>query len=119
MAEQSQQELKFELLILTMAAKIKIMRLIFLLTVILLSSCESKKDTIVNRKQAIKKEMEQVKAYYYKKSDSLESVKKVGTNSARHLEIAEELADADRKKNVTLIPLQKEYDSLELELKKY
>ena len=95
------------------------MRLIFLLTIILLSSCENKKGIIVNRQQAIKKEMEQVKASYYKMSDSLESKKKADTNSAKRLEIAEELVSADRKKNVLLIPLQKEYDSLEAELQKY
>ena len=63
--------------------------------------------------------MEQVKAFYYKKSDSLESVKEADTNSAKHLEIADELVSADEKKSVTLIKLQKEYDSLEVELKKY
>ena len=95
------------------------MRFILLLTIILLSSCENKKETIVNRQQAIKKEMEQVKAFYYKKSDSLEIVKEADTNSAKRLEIAEELVLADGKKSVTLIKLQKEYDSLEIELKKY
>jgi PBP1b-binding outer membrane lipoprotein LpoB len=94
------------------------MRLIFLLTIIFLSSCENKKDTMVNRQQAIKKEMDHVKAFYYKKSDSLESVKKADTNSAKHHVIAEELVSAERTKNVMLIPLQKEYDSLEVELKK-
>lgn len=95
------------------------MRFILLLTIISLSSCENKKEKIVNRQQAIKKEMEQVKAFYYKKSDSLESVKEADTNPAKHFEIAEELVSADEKKSVTLIKLQKEYDSLEVELKKY
>jgi len=95
------------------------MRFILLLTIILLSSCENKKETIVNRQQAIKKEMEQVKAFYYKKSDSLESVKEADTNSAKRLEIAEELVSADGKKSLKLFKLQKEYDSLEVELKKY
>ncbi|MEP6728250.1 MAG: hypothetical protein ABJC98_20660 [Bacteroidota bacterium] len=95
------------------------MRFILLLTIILLSSCENKKETIVNRQQVIMKEMEQVKEFYYKKSDSLESVKEADTNSAKHLEIAQELVSADGKKSVTLINLQKEYDSLEVELKKY
>lgn len=90
-----------------------------MLTIILLSSCENKKETIVNRQQVIMKEMEQVKEFYYKKSDSLESVKEADTNSAKHLEIAQELVSADGKKSVTLINLQKEYDSLEVELKKY
>ena len=94
------------------------MRLIFLLTIIAFSSCENKKDIIVNRQQAIKQEMEHVKAAYYKKSDSLESVKSSDTSSAKQLEISEESVSAERNKNVILIPLQKEYDSLEAELKK-
>jgi hypothetical protein len=95
------------------------MRFILLLTIILISSCENKKETIANRQQAIKKEMEQVKAFYYKKADSLEIVKEADTNSAKRLEIAEELVLTDGEKNVTLIKLQKEYDSLEVELKKH
>ncbi len=95
------------------------MRFILLLIIIFLSSCENKKETIVNRQQVIKKEMEQVKAFYYKKSDSLESVKEADTNSAKRLEIAEELVSADGKRSVALFKLQKEYDSLEVELKKY
>lgn len=94
------------------------MKIILLLTIILISSCENKKESIVNRQQAIKKEMEQVKAFYYKKTDSLESVKEADTNSAKHLEIAEELVSTDEKKSITLLMLQKEYDSLEVELKK-
>jgi hypothetical protein len=95
------------------------MRFILLLAIIFLSSCENRKETIVTRQQVIKKEMEQVKAFYYKKSDSLESLKETDTNSAKRLEIAEELVSADGKKSITLFKLQKEYDSLEIELKKY
>ena len=95
------------------------MRFILFLTIILLSSCENKKGIIVNRQQTIKKAMEQVKAFYYKKSDSLDSVKEADTNSVKRLEIAKELVSADGKRIVTLIKLQKEYDSLEVELKKY
>jgi len=91
------------------------MRFILLLTVILLSSCENRKETIVNRQQAIKKEMEQVKAMYYKRSDSLEGANKADTNSAK---LNEELSLAEGKKSIELIKLQKEYDSLEVELKK-
>ncbi len=94
-------------------------RLILFLTIILIFSCENKKKTIVNRQQAIKKEMEQVKAFYYNQSDSLDRVKEADTSSAKQLAIAEEFVTADRKKSVTLIKLQKEYDSLEIELKKY
>jgi len=95
------------------------MRLIFLLTIILLSSCENKKDSIVTRQKAIEKEMEQIKGFFYEKTDSLESVKKADTNLAKQIEIAEESVSADGKKSVVLIQLQKEYDSLEVELKKY
>ena len=95
------------------------MRCILLLTIILISSCENKKETIVNRQQAIKKEMEQVKAFYYKKSDSLESLKEADTNSVKQHEIAEEISSADGKRSGILIKLQKEYNSLEVELKKY
>ena len=91
------------------------MRIILLLTIILISSCENKKESIVNRQQAIKKEMEQVKAFYYNRADSLESVKEADTNSAK---LNEELSLADGKKTVELLKLQKEYDSLEVELKK-
>ena len=91
------------------------MRFILLLTIILLSSCENRKETIVNRQQAIKKEMEQVKAMYYKRSDSLEGANKADTNSAK---LNEELSLAEGKKSIELTKLQKEYDSLEVELKK-
>ena len=92
------------------------MRFILLLIIILISSCENKKETIVNRQQAIKKEMEQAKAMYYKRSDSLEGANKADTNSAK---LNEELSLAEGKKTVELLKLQKEYDSLEVELKKY
>ena len=94
------------------------MRLISLLTIILLSSCQNKKETIVSTQEAIKKEIEQVKTSYFQKSDSLESVKKADTSSAKQLEISQELVLAEGQKNSRLIPLQKEYDSLELELRK-
>jgi hypothetical protein len=94
------------------------MRLIPLLTIILLFSCQSKNETIVNRQQAIKKEIEQVKASYFQKSDSLESVKNADTNSTKQLEISKELVLAEGQKNFRLIPLQREYDSLEVELTK-
>lgn len=106
------------------------MKFIPLLFIILLSSCANKKtivnkqqiikkETIVNRQQAIKTEMEEVKALYYKTSDSLESVKRADTNSAKQFEIMQELTSADGKKSIALLQLQKEYDSLEVELKKY
>ena len=63
--------------------------------------------------------MEQVKASYYKSSDSLESVKRTETNSTKQIELAEKLVAAENNKNDVLIPLQKEYDSLEAELVKF
>ncbi|MBX2921616.1 MAG: hypothetical protein KF746_05415 [Chitinophagaceae bacterium] len=95
------------------------MKLTLLLTVILLSSCEAKKETIVNRQQAIKEEMEQIKKAYYKKEDSLNIIKQTDTNSAKRLEIAEEFVSDGKKKSVILTKLQLEYDSLEVELMKY
>ena len=59
--------------------------------------------------------MEQVKAMYYKRSDSLEGANKADTNSAK---LNEELSLAEGKKSIELTKLQKEYDSLEVELKK-
>ena len=91
------------------------MKIIPLLTIILISSCENNKETIVNKQQDIKKEMEQVKAFYYRKIDSLESVNEADTNSAK---LNEELSLAEGKKTIELLKLQKEYDSLEVELKK-
>lgn len=95
------------------------MRFLLLLIILFLSSCENKKELIVNRQQAITKEMEQVKSFYYKKTDSLDRIKETDTNSVKRLEIAKELVSADGEKNRTLIRLQKEYDSLQIELKKY
>ena len=92
------------------------MRFIFLLSVILLSSCENKKEKIVSRQQAIEKEMEQVKAFYYKKADSLQMANIADTNSAK---LNEELSLTEREKTVELLKLQKEYDLLERKLKRY
>ena len=92
------------------------MKFLLLSTIILLSSCENKKEKIVNRQEAIKKGMEQVKAFYYNKADSLQSVNNAYTNSAR---LNQELSLADGEKTVALLKLQKEYASLEAELKKY
>lgn len=94
------------------------MRVILFLTIILLCSCENKKGTMLNKQKELKKEMEQVKLFYYKKLDSLDRVKSVDTSSAKQLEIANELVAADRKKMIALFKLQKQYDDLELELKK-
>ncbi|MES1197663.1 MAG: hypothetical protein ABUL41_00100 [Chitinophagaceae bacterium] len=92
------------------------MRFVLLLTIIFLSSCKNKKETILNKQQAIKKEMDQVKAFYYKKLDSLESIKEADTLSAKTQEI---LGLTEGEKTIALLKLQKEYDSLEVELKKY
>jgi hypothetical protein len=91
------------------------MRYILFATIILISSCESKKQIIANRQQAIKNEMEQVKAFYYKKSDSLQSIRGTDTMSAKDMEFAR-IAEAE--KMASLLNLQKEYDSLEAALEK-
>ncbi len=95
------------------------MRFLLLLTIILITSCENNKETVANRQQSIKKDMEEVKAFYYKKMDSLESVKQADTNSARSPEIAQEISATDSKRVSELLKLQKEFDSLEVELKKH
>ena len=92
------------------------MKYILLLSIILLSSCENKKEKIVSRQQAIKKKMEQVKTFYYKKADSLQMANKADTISNK---LNEEFSLAEGKRIVELLKLQKEYDSLEVELKKY
>lgn len=74
------------------------MRLLLLLTIILLSSCNNKKKTIENRQQAIKKEMEQVKLFYYNQTDSLDRIKETDTSSAKQFEIAEELVRVGEQK---------------------
>lgn len=94
------------------------MKYILLVTILFLSSCESKNDKIVKRQQAIQKEMEQVKTLYFKQVDSLDNVKQADTGSVKQTQIAEAFVSVEKRKNSVLIPLQKEYDSLEVELKK-
>lgn len=102
-----------------MPLKFKIYAIYFLLAFIFLfSSCDTKRTVIANRQQDIKEQMEKVKKSYFKKQDSLENVKQADTNSAKRLEIATELVTDDREKSYVLIRLQKEYDSLDAELKK-
>jgi hypothetical protein len=93
------------------------MRIIFFVAIIFLSACKNQKQTLEDRQQAIQQEMAQVKASYFKTSDSLERLKDADTSSAKHRELAEELVSIDEKKSATLIKLQKEYDSLELQRK--
>ena len=93
------------------------MRLILLGAIILLSSCENKKETIAKRQQAIRKEMEEVNSFFYKAMDSLDKIKKMDTNSTKLLEIAEEVRSTDGKRVVALLKLRKEYDSLQAALK--
>ena len=78
------------------------MRFILLLTIILLSSCQIKKETIAKKQQAIKNEIEQVKAYYYKKLDSLDNIKRSDTSSAKHHEIAVEIFAVDGKRSIII-----------------
>lgn len=94
------------------------MRFLLFLSILLLFACDNKKATIVKRQKAVMKEMEQVKAVYYKTSDSLVTIKNAESDPAKQFELANEIIKADRKKSLTLIRLQKEYDSLEAVLKK-
>lgn len=93
------------------------MRLLLLATLLLLLSCDNKKNDLVKRQQTIIQEMEQIKAAYYKLTDSLDKVKSGDTSSTKQLKIMKEIVAADSKKNGLLITLQKEYDSLSTLLK--
>lgn len=95
------------------------MRYFFLITIVLFSSCKNNKETIADKQQAIRKEMEQVKASYFTKTDSLDKIKEADTSPAKQLEIANELVSAEQKKSAVLLRLQMEYDSLETVIKKY
>lgn len=94
------------------------MRLLFVFLISLLFACENNTRKIADRQAAIQQEMEQVKTAYFKQTDSLDHVKKADTSSAKQLEIANTLVAADAKKSMTLIQLQKEYDSLTAVLQK-
>lgn len=62
--------------------------------------------------------MEQIKAAYYKLTDSLDKIKSADTSSTKQQEIMKEIVAADNRKNALLIPLQKEYDFLTTILQK-
>lgn len=94
------------------------MRIIVLLTIIFISSCESKKETPADRLEAIVKEKEQVNTSYYKKIDGLEKVRRTGTDSMKRIELAKEITSTDNTRIAELLKLQKEFDSLEKEIKK-
>jgi hypothetical protein len=94
------------------------MRIILLLTILLLSSCESNKNKLVKKQQAILQQMEQIKAAYYKTADSLERIQEADSTAAKQQEVAVAITTADNQKNELLIPLQKAYDSLAVELQK-
>ncbi|MFW2476724.1 MAG: hypothetical protein ACN4EP_07400 [Sediminibacterium sp.] len=94
------------------------MRFLFVLLINLLFACENKTNNITKRQAAIQEEMKLVKQQYFKQTDSLDKIKKVDTSSAKQLQIANALVAAGNKKNVTLIQLQKEYDSLTAVLQK-
>lgn len=94
------------------------MRLLFLLLITVMFACENKTRDITNRQAAIQQEMEQVKTAYFKQIDSLDNLKKTDTTAVKQLEIANALVSADAKKSMTLIQLQKEYDSLTIVLQK-
>lgn len=94
------------------------MRFVFLLSFILLSSCESKRNSIIRRQETIKKKMDEVKAFYYNKLDSLENIKKSDTNSIKQNEVAGAINSMDGKRSMEMLTLQNEFDSLEVELNK-
>jgi len=94
------------------------MKFIILLPFLLLAACESKKDSAANRQQAIQEQMGVIKTAYFKKVDSLENVKQQDTSSVRQNELMKILVAADSQKTSLLIPLQKEYDSLQAVLTK-
>lgn len=92
------------------------MKFLLLLTLFSLAACSNKKATPENRQQAILEEMAQVKAAYFKTVDSLEELKVKDSSSVRQAELMKLLVVADSQKNVVLIPMQKELDSLAIHL---
>lgn len=92
------------------------MKYLLLFTFFSLAACSNKKVTPENRQQAIIEEMAQIKAAYFKTVDSLESLKEKDTSSVRQAELMKLLVVADSQKNIVLIPLQKELDSLAVHL---
>ena len=94
------------------------MRLVLLLSIVVFYSCENNNNTIVQRQEAIKIKMKEVNTTYHKKLDSLDSIKRSDTSLMKQNEIAVEISSVDRKRSIELLALQKESDSLELELKK-
>lgn len=87
-----------------------------LLALFSLAACSNKKVTPENRQQAILEEMAQIKAAYFNTVDSLEELKVKDSSSARQAELMKLLVVADSQKNIVLIPLQKELDSLAIHL---
>ena len=92
------------------------MKFLLLLTIFSLTACSNKKATPENRQQAILEEMAQIKAAYFKTVDSLEELKVKDSSTARQAELMKLLVAADSQKNIVLIPLQKELDSLAIHL---
>ncbi|MFM2362808.1 MAG: hypothetical protein RLZZ316_1710 [Bacteroidota bacterium] len=90
-----------------------------LLTIIFLAACANKQKSITARQEAILQKMAQVKIQYYKKTDLLQAMKHTDTSAIKQQQIAKQLVAADGVKINALIALQKEYDSLEVVLKKY
>lgn len=80
------------------------------------TACGNKNATPENRQQAILEEMAQIKGAYFKTVDSLESLREKDTSPVRQTELMKLLVAADSQKNIVLIPLQKELDSLAIHL---
>lgn len=92
------------------------MKYLILCLFVFLAACSNKNATPENRQQAILEEMAQIKGSYFKTVDSLESLREKDTSSVRQTELMKLLVAADSQKNVVLIPLQKELDSLAIHL---
>jgi hypothetical protein len=95
------------------------MRCILLVTIVFISSCGNRNEATVNRPESIKKEMQKINAFYYKKIDSLDAVKRTDTSAAKQHAIAVAVSALDNHRYTALLALQKEYDALELEVKKW
>ncbi|HTL08768.1 MAG TPA: hypothetical protein VL307_10940 [Chitinophagaceae bacterium] len=87
---------------------------IFLISLLSISflACTNNAGNTLSRQEQIKQEIDQVKADYFKQTDSLEAMKMQDTSAAHQSAIAAALIEREKAKNEKLIPLQKAYDSL-------
>lgn len=94
------------------------MRYLFLLSLLVFISCDGNEENIKKRQEAVREEMGSIKAVYYETSDSIDRVKRADTSAATLVKINKIAAVAESQKSVKLLPLQKEYDSLQALLEK-